>query len=75
MFSNLKSQGTLVNQTYIQKLDLILKELRYQRIEHNTIIRMLEKLTVDDNLQKQVDEYFETPPEDTPEEEIVTDSN
>jgi len=64
-----KSQGTykkLANQ-----LDMILSELRHQRSEHTEILFKLDKIVVDKNLQKQVDEYFEDIPE--PEEDKEPD--
>ncbi len=41
------------------KLDMLLAEQRHQRIDLTAILRMLSKLLVDKDLQKQVDQYFE----------------
>ncbi len=41
------------------KLEVILAEQRNQRADLSTILRMLQKLINDANLQKQVNEYFE----------------
>ncbi len=49
----------------INKLDVMLTEQRKQRSDLSTIIRMLQNLINDTNLQKQVDEYFEDT-EDSP---------
>ena len=57
-----KSQGLIKNVD--NKLGMILSELRHQRSDNVQILFILNKLVVDRNLQKQVDEYFE---EDNPE--------
>ncbi len=41
------------------KLDMLLAEQRHQRIDLTAILRMLSKLLVNKDLQKQVDQYFE----------------
>ncbi len=41
------------------KLDMVLSEQRHQRMDLTVIIRMLKKMEIANNLQKQVDEYFE----------------
>ncbi len=51
-----KSQGTY--KKLINKLEIIQSELRHQRMEHVMILSILEKLTVDKNLQSQADKYF-----------------
>ncbi len=51
------------------KLDMVLAELRHQRSEHAILLSMLNKLTTDGNLQKQVDQYFEDDEKDIPEKE------
>ncbi len=58
-----KSQGTF--KTICNKLEIIQSELRHQRSDNVQILHMLNKLVTDQNLQKQVDEYFEdeTPPQ------------
>ncbi len=40
------------------KLDMVLAEQRHQRSDLSTILRMLQMLINNANLQKQVDEYF-----------------
>ncbi len=40
------------------KLDMVLAELRHQRQDSVQILFLLNKLLVDNRLQKQVDEYF-----------------
>jgi len=42
------------------KLEIILSEQRHQRADLNTIQMIVQKILNDLNLQKQVDEYFET---------------
>ncbi len=41
------------------KLDIIQSEQRHQRQDNVQILYLLNKLLVDKNLQKQVDQYFE----------------
>ncbi len=52
-----KSQGTY--KKLVNKLEIIQTELRHARVDHAKILMMLEKLTTDDALQSQVDEYFD----------------
>ncbi len=52
----------------INKLDVMLTEQRKQRSDLSQILRMLQKLINDANLQKQVDEYFDEDTEHIPEE-------
>ncbi len=52
-----KSQGLIKNVD--NKLNMVLTELRFQRSEHAVLLRLLNILTTDKNLQKQVDEYFD----------------
>ncbi len=52
-----KSQGTF--KTICNRLDIIQSELRHQRSDNVQILFMLNKLVTDQNLQKQVDEYFD----------------
>ncbi len=59
-----KSQGLIKNVD--NKLGMILSELRHQRSDNVQILFLLNKLCVDKNLQKQVDQYFEDDPEETP---------
>ncbi len=60
------------------KLDMLLAEQRHQRIDLTAILRMLSKLLVDKDLQKQVDQYFEddddlTSPQTDPETKMDLD--
>ncbi len=41
------------------KLEVLLAEQRHQRADLQTITRMVQGLINDDNLQSQVDQYFE----------------
>ncbi len=41
------------------KLDMLLAEQRHQRVDLGQILRLLKILTVDKDLQQQVDKYFE----------------
>ncbi len=52
-----KSQGTY--KKLCQQLEIIQSELRHQRSEHAVILSLLSKLTTNNNLQKQVDQYFD----------------
>ncbi len=54
------------------KLEMLLTEQRKQRMDLSTIMRMLQKLINDANLQKQVDEYFE---DDEPSPQTDRDHN
>ncbi len=51
------------------KLDIIQSELRHQRQDNVQIIYLLNKLMVNKNLQKQVDDYFTEDEKDIPAEE------
>ncbi len=62
-----KSQGLIKNVD--NKLSMILSELRHQRQDNTQILYLLNKLIVNHNLQKQVDEYFEDDEKDIPEVE------
>ncbi len=53
--------------TVVFKLNTIQTELRHQRSEHKDILRMINRLLVDEHLQMQVDKYFDHDSEDTPE--------
>ncbi len=47
-----------------KKLEIIQTELRHARTDNVAILALLHKLVTNENLQKQVDEYFEeTPPQ------------
>ncbi len=54
---------------FINKLDMILAENRHQRGDLALIIRFLKSIKNQLDLQKQVDEFFEEKPEDTPEDD------
>ncbi len=60
-----KSQGTY--KKLCQQLEIIQSELRHQRADNVFIIRQLNQLLNTDNLQKQVDEFYETSPQTDPE--------
>ncbi len=51
--------STDLQKIVINKLDMILAENRHQRSDLAYIIRHINRTTVDENLQKQVDEYFD----------------
>ncbi len=44
------------------KLDLLLAEQRKQRMDLTTIIRLVTSIKIDQDVQKQVDDYFEDEP-------------
>ncbi len=48
------------------KLDMIQSELRHARQDHVDLTRLLRLLTVDKDLQQQVDKYFEEDTKDIP---------
>ncbi len=49
------------------KLETIQTELRHNRADMSMVLHMLNKLVVNQNLQKQVDDYFDDEsPEDNP---------
>ncbi len=52
-----KSQGLIKN--VYNKLEMIQSELRHQRSDNVQILFLLNKLLINKNLQKQVDQYFE----------------
>jgi len=60
-----KSQGTY--KKLCQQLVIIQNELRAQRQDNIQILYLLNKLLVNKNLQKQVDDYFEPDDEIEPE--------
>lgn len=51
-----------------QQLNLVLNEQRHQRSDLGLILRELNKLINADNLQKQVDEFYESSPVSNPED-------
>ncbi len=56
-----KSQGTY--KKLCQQLVIIQTELRHQRSDHNLMLSMLVQLTTNKELQKQVDDFYETSPQ------------
>ncbi len=54
------------------KLETIQKEQRHARQDLGDILRMIQVLINDDNLQKQVDDYFERDEETSPQTEPET---
>ncbi len=65
MFSKKQVQRTSdlsFSQSINFKVDLLLKEQRHQRSDLAQIIRTLNTMTTDKDLQKQVDKYFEDEP-------------
>ncbi len=56
-----KSQGTY--KKLCQQLEIIQSELRHQRVDNAYIIRQLAVLINSSNLQKQVDDFYETSPQ------------
>ncbi len=52
----------------INKLDILMKNVLYITHECDKILKIVKTLETSNNLQKQVDEYFEDKPEDIPEE-------
>ncbi len=59
-----KSNDSDLQKIIYNKLEIIQKELRFQRQDHVNMARMLQTLTLDKGLQKQVDDYFEDDAED-----------
>ncbi len=51
------------------KLDTIQTEQRHNRSDISMVLHMLNKLVVNLNLQKQVDDYFDDKEQDIPEDE------
>ncbi len=54
-----KSTSADLHKILFNKLDMLLAEQRKQRMDLTTIIRMITVNKVDNDLQKQVDDYFE----------------
>ncbi len=48
------------------KLEILLAEQRHQRADLSILLRLVHKLGLDQNLQKQVDQYFEDDSKDIP---------
>ncbi len=51
------------------KLDMLLSEQRHQRQDLTTIIRLITSIRVENNLQKQVDDYFDDDEKSAPPDE------
>ncbi len=62
----LSPNGLLKN--VFNKLEIILAEQRHNRSDITLVLSLLNKLVVNQNLQKQVDEYFEDSPGEPPED-------
>ncbi len=57
------------------KLDMLLAEQRKQRMDLTTLIRLVTGIKLDLNLQKQVDDYFDTEPGRSDETSPQTDQS
>ncbi len=55
LFKSDKADFQIIN----NKLDMLLAEQRHQRVDLGQTLRFLKILTVDKDLQKQVDQYVE----------------
>ncbi len=56
------------------KLETLLSEQRHQRVDLASINRLLNVLINDNNLQKQVTDFYETPPQTDTEEQNGTNT-
>ncbi len=63
-----KSREDLQNKLQLNKLDIINKNLLYLTHQIDISVQMLKELTHDAKLQHQVDEYFDHPTSDPPED-------
>ncbi len=54
-----KSKGTSDLQKIESKLLIIQAELRHARSDHVMILSLLSKITINNHLQKQVDDYYD----------------
>ncbi len=63
-----KSQGTFKKISNL--LDLILAEQRHARSDNVQILFLLNKVLVDKNLQKQVDQYFDADMDTSPQTDL-----
>ncbi len=54
-----KSASADLHKMLFNKLDNIQSELRHQRVDHTEFIRLINKLFLELNLQKQADTYYE----------------
>ncbi len=66
--NNLFFKSPETYEKFYNKLDMILTEQRHQRADLATIKRQLHTLINVQNLQKQVDDYFDEDTENIPEE-------
>ncbi len=64
-----KSTDADFQKLIFNKLDILLTEQRHQRHDLKIITVGINKLLTDQNLQKQVDEYFDEDSEHIPEED------
>ncbi len=64
-----KSTDADFQKLIFNKLDILLAEQRHQRHDLKIITVGINKLLTDQNLQKQVDEYFDEDSEHIPEED------
>ncbi len=62
-----KSGNPDLHKMLFNKLEIIQSELRHQRMDHIEFIRLINKLFLELNLQKQADAYYQTKLEDTQE--------
>ncbi len=61
--TGLKKNDTIRSEGLDRKLDFILAEQRKQRTDLQDIKRMINRITIDKQLQHEVDNYFEDRPE------------
>ncbi len=54
-----KSTAADLQKMFVNKLETILAKQRHARVDLAYIIRVLNKANTDNNLQQQVDEYFD----------------
>ncbi len=54
-----KSDKSDLQKMLFNKLEIIQSELRHQRVDHVEFIRLINKLFVELNLQKQADTYYD----------------
>ncbi len=54
-----KSNDSDLQKMFVNKLDMLLAEQRHQRSDLAHLIRLCEKISNNQNLQAQVDDYFE----------------
>ncbi len=60
MFHKLKSQRTLISSTL--NLDILNKNILYLTHEVDKCVSMLRRMELDSHLQKQVDDFYPSPP-------------